>query len=117
MKADWNHILSKLRAYPPGIRRLVPPCSDERLEIAQAELGRMPGDLTDMLRLFNGAELFCRNGLLVTIFGVSAIPPLPPLEWAPDWYVDIFTVAWRSSPIAGVELRSVPKGYRRSKSV
>jgi len=48
-----------------------------------------------MLKTFNGAELFNNCGPLVTIFGISQIPPLPPLEWAPDWYVDKFTPAWR----------------------
>jgi hypothetical protein len=63
----------------------------------QSDLGEMPNALVQMLKLFNGAELFVRNDPMVTIFGISANPPLPPLEWAADWYVDKFTPVWRSA--------------------
>ena len=56
----------------------------------------MPIALVEMLKLFNGAELFVKTGPMVTIFGISANPPLPPLEWAADWYIEKFTPAWRS---------------------
>jgi hypothetical protein len=97
MKPNWKQVLSYLRAYPPQIHRILPPCPEERLETVQKELGKMPDALSDMLRHFNGARLFLRNGPLVSIFGISTIPPLPPLEWAPDWHIDKFTPAWRSS--------------------
>jgi hypothetical protein len=32
---------------------------------------------------------------MITVFGISGIPPLPKFEWAPHWYIDKFTPAWR----------------------
>jgi hypothetical protein len=61
----------------------------------------MPNALIEMLKLFNGAELFVKSGPMVTIFCISANPPLPPFEWAEDWYVDKFTPAWRSAEQGG----------------
>jgi hypothetical protein len=55
----------------------------------------MPTTLVDMLKCFNGGKLFFRAGPLVSIFGISMIPPLPSLQWAPDWFVDKFTPKWR----------------------
>jgi hypothetical protein len=60
-------------------------------------LGEIPPVLVEMLNQFNGARLFIRNGPLVSIFGISLIPPLPSMEWAPDWQIDKFTPAWRSA--------------------
>ena len=50
-----------------------------------------------MLRHFNGGRLFVRTGPLTSIFGVSILPPLPPLEWAPEWCIDKFTPRWRAA--------------------
>jgi hypothetical protein len=50
-----------------------------------------------MLRHFNGAELFEKTGPLVTVFGASTIPPLPPKEWAEHWYIDKYTPSWRAA--------------------
>ena len=57
----------------------------------------MPSDLLAMLRCFNGAKLFIKSGPLVSIFGVSSVPDMPPLGWAPDWNIDKFTPKWRSA--------------------
>jgi hypothetical protein len=57
----------------------------------------MPDGLIEMLPHFNGAELFDRCGPMLTIFGISTIPALPPLEWAPDWQIDKYTPAWRQA--------------------
>jgi len=48
-----------------------------------------------MLLHFNGARLFKKSVPFVSIFGISTIPPLPPLRWAKDWYIDKFTPTWR----------------------
>jgi SMI1 / KNR4 family (SUKH-1) len=97
MKVDWEQVLNRLRAHPPRIHNILPPCSEDRIEAVQRELGKLPDILIDMLKHFNGAELFIRGGPYVSIFGISTVPPLPPLEWAPDWYIDKFTPGWRSS--------------------
>jgi hypothetical protein len=57
----------------------------------------MPATLKDMLQHFNGAELFIGGLPMLTIFGVTTIPSLPPLEWAEDWYIDKLTPNWRMS--------------------
>jgi hypothetical protein len=97
VKVNWEQVLTRLRAYPPQVHSILPPCPEERIEAVQRELGVMPGTLVDMLRHFNGARLFDRHGPLVSVFGITSIPPLPPLEWAPDWHIDQFTPAWRSA--------------------
>ena len=95
MKPDWANVLRRLRSYPKKVHRLLPSCPEDRLHAVQDELGKVPDELVEMLRHFNGAELFDRSGPLLTIFGIYTIPPLPPLEWAPDWYIDRFTPSWR----------------------
>lgn len=51
-----------------------------------------------MLGHFNGAQLFDKGpGNLVTLFGISEDPPLPPVEWAEDWWIDKFTPPWRAA--------------------
>jgi len=97
MKPDWQNILRTLDAYPYDVHRVLPPCPKDRREEVETALGSMPEPLADMLNQFNGADLFQRGLPLVTIFGLSAIPPLPPLEWAIDWYIDKFTPPWRSA--------------------
>jgi hypothetical protein len=97
MNPNWQNIMQRLNAYPAGIHRSLSPCPDERIRAVQSALGEMPNALVEMLKLFNGAELFVRNSPMVTIFGISANPPLPPLEWAADWYIDKFTPVWRST--------------------
>ncbi len=57
----------------------------------------MPHVLRDMLRHFNGAELFESGLPLLTIFGISGVSSLSALEWAPDWHIDKFTPPWRAS--------------------
>ena len=97
MKPDWQDMLRKIEAYPSKVHRVLPPCPNERREEVEAALGTMPAALVGMLNHFNGARLFINNGPFVSIFGISAIPPLPSMEWAPDWQIDKFTPAWRSA--------------------
>ena len=97
MDEYWDYFLGRIRSYPPEVNRLLPPCAAERLEAVQRELGEMPTALVELLEQFNGAELFVVAVPLITIFGISTIPALPPLEWAPEWYIDKHTRRWRSS--------------------
>jgi hypothetical protein len=97
MTPDWKVFLDCLRTYSQDLHSVLPPCSEERLETVQIELGKMPESLIEMLRQFNGARLFNVSGPLYTIFGLSASPPVPSMESAPDWYIDKFTCAWRES--------------------
>jgi hypothetical protein len=62
----------------------------------EKEFGKLPSTLREMLERFNGAELFLSGGPFVTLFRISSIPPLPALEWAPDWCVDSITRRWRA---------------------
>ena len=94
---DWDAFLSRLRRYPPGLHSLWPPCPAEQIEAVERELGGLPTTIWEMLRRFNGAELFCIMGAAFTFFRVSTVPPLPPSEWASDWCIDIFTREWRKA--------------------
>lgn len=97
MTPDWTEFFRQLQTYPPEVHNLLPPCAESRIEAVQQELGRMPDVLVSMVKHFGGAELFCKCGPLISIFGLSNIPSRPPLEWASDWYIDKFTPIWRSS--------------------
>jgi hypothetical protein len=94
---DWDTVCSRLRAYPPHFHQILSPCPVERIEAVENELGKLPPALREMLRRFNGAELYRSPNPFVTIFGISTTPPLPPLEWAPEWCIDTFTRKWRAA--------------------
>jgi hypothetical protein len=94
---DWDAFLVRLGAYPTGLHGVLPPCPDERIEAVEKEIGTLPTTLKEMLRRFNGAELFRCPDPFVSLFRISSIPPLPPLEWAPEWCVDTFTRRWRAA--------------------
>lgn len=95
MEVDWEAFLSRLRSYPKGVHKILPPYTGARLEAIQKQLGILPRALSEMLCHINGAELFIAGTPLVTVFGISSTPPLPPLDWAEDWYIDKFTPTWR----------------------
>jgi hypothetical protein len=98
MSVNWLNVLRELRSYPPSTHNFRPPCTQDRIEALEQQLGRLPADVSAMLRHFNGARLFDigAGGELATLFGLSERPPLPPLEWAVDWYIDKFTPMWRA---------------------
>ncbi len=91
---EWGAFVARLRAYPSHFHRTLPPCPGERIEAVERELGKLPTTLKAMLRHFNGAKLFDAS---FRLFGISTIPPLPPLEWAPEWCIDTFTPKWRAA--------------------
>lgn len=93
---DWNAFLIRLEQYPPHSHRILPASSCEQIEEVEKEFGKLPTTLKDMMRHFNGAELFISGIPYVSIFRISAAFPLPPLEWAAEWYVDTFTRKWRA---------------------
>lgn len=97
MMFDWGAFLNRLRAYPSYFHQILPPCPSERINAVENELGKLPTVLKAMLRHFNGAKLFLSAGPSFSLFGVSTIPPLPPFEWAPNWYIDKFTPLWRTA--------------------
>jgi hypothetical protein len=96
MMFDWDALLVRLRTYPPNTHRTLPPCPRERIEALERELGKLPTTLKEMFAHFNGAELFIFGSPLVSVFPVSTVPQIPPLDWAQDWYIDIFTRKWRA---------------------
>jgi hypothetical protein len=93
----WDDFVRRLDSYPPGTDTFLPPCSEERLQAVESELGRLPAGIIDMLKHFNGANLFKCPGQLVAVFGISTIPPLPAFEWGVDTYIDKFTPLWRAA--------------------
>lgn len=97
MMFDWDAFVTRLRSYSPGWHRLLSPCPADRIEYIEKELGKLPLTLAGMLKRFNGAELFISGSPLVSFFRISSVPPLPPLEWAPEWCIDSFTAEWRKS--------------------
>ncbi len=94
---DWDNFLLRMKAYPAAYHRFQPPCTRDRLQEMENELGTLPISLKAMLMHFNGARLFISAGESISIFGISTIPPLPPLEWAAEWCIDKFTPKWRAA--------------------
>jgi hypothetical protein len=97
MMFDWDTFLVRLKAYPSHFHRILPPCPGERIEAVEKELGKLPTTLKEMSERFNGAELFISGSPFVSVFRISTIPPLPPLEWASEWCIDTFTRKWRAA--------------------
>jgi len=97
---DWDAFLVRLHAYPSHFHRILPPCPEERIEAVEKQLGKLPTSVMSMLRRFNGAKLFLSAGPSFSLFGISDVPPLPPLpllEWAPEWCIDKLTPKWRGA--------------------
>jgi hypothetical protein len=97
MMVNWDDFLRRLWSYPPGTNTILPPCPEDRIKSVEEQFGMVPKELVNMLRHFNGAKLFRRSIPLASIFGISPIPLLPPLEWAPEWTIDQYTPRWRTS--------------------
>jgi hypothetical protein len=94
---DWDAFVIRLRTYPSGFHRVLPPCPADRVQNVVVELGKLPQMLGEMLARLNGAQLFCAPNPSVTLFGLTPNPPLPPFEWAPEWCIDTFTPKWRAA--------------------
>ena len=100
MTYDWDTLVARLRKYPADYHHFLAPCPQHRIADAGKQLGTMPAILKQMLENFNGAELFvdaCGGGAMLSLFGLTTVPPLPPLEWGEDWYIDRFTPHWRAA--------------------
>jgi hypothetical protein len=97
MSINWTDFLCRLKEYPKGTHRILPPCTEDRIQAIQAEFGPMPNELLSMLAHFNGAKLFKKTLPLISIFGISSLPPLSPLAWSPQWHIDKYTQEWRST--------------------
>ena len=97
MGINWTAFLARLRAYPSHYHSILPPCADDRISAVEKELGPIPPTVREMLKQFNGAQLFESGLPFVHLFGLSPIPALPPMEWAPDFWIDKFTPKWRGT--------------------
>ncbi|MEK7802655.1 MAG: SMI1/KNR4 family protein, partial [Pseudomonadota bacterium] len=97
MAVEWVKILSSLRQYPTKAHRILGPCSEDRIATVEKELGTIPVPIKEMLRHFNGAHLFVDASPFISILGITPVPPLPELEWAPDWHLEVFTPYWRKT--------------------
>jgi hypothetical protein len=97
MKLDWNAFVARLQVNPAYVHHFLPPGTDEQIESTEETLGNLPSTLKEMLQTFNGAELFLFPSPFLSVFRNSNRPPLPPLEWSPDWCVDAFPPRWRAA--------------------
>lgn len=97
MKIDWREILGHLDTYPTGTHTLLAPCPTDRIVASEKEIGALPDSLKEMLAHFNGAELFVDALPFVTLFALTVPPQMSAQDWAPDWYIDKYTKAWRSA--------------------
>ena len=97
MKMDWENVVRRLQTFPSGTHQILSPCNDERIMTIERQLGELPVVLREMVRNFNGAELFINAIPLITLFGISPETPASSLEWSPDWYIDKYTAKWRSA--------------------
>ncbi len=97
MMPIWDKISGELKSFPEGTHKFVSACPETRIADVEAEFGKMPVPLVEMVRHFNGAELFCCPHVLITLFGISPRRPVSRFKWAPDWYIDKFTRAWRKA--------------------
>jgi hypothetical protein len=97
MKFDWGALIDRLRKAPRGRHQFLAPCPHDRMETVEEKCGPIPVILREMLGHFNGAELFNEGGPFLTLFPISTVPPLRPLEWGEDWYIDKITPKWRES--------------------
>jgi hypothetical protein len=91
---DWDKFLNELKSFPSNVYNLRPPCSLSRLGEAELHFGNFPIDLSEMLKHFNGGELFIRTGPLITLFGLFQHSEKTEFAWY-DWYIDIWTPKWR----------------------
>src|SRR5262245_59703785 len=83
---DWRKVVSRLKTFPKGVNVLNPPCPSRR-----AAKAAVPAQIKEMLRCFNGAELFVDALPFVTIFGLST----PRDTSGSDWFLDRFSAKWR----------------------
>ena len=95
MTLKWDSFISQLNEFPEGTHNFVPAGPETRIAKVEAEFGKMPSSLIEMVRHCNGAQLFCNTGPLITLFGISPRRRVSRFEWAPDWYIDKFTRVWR----------------------
>jgi hypothetical protein len=94
---DWDALIVRLDEYPSGMHRLLPPCTNKRIQAVEQQLGRFPQVLVEMLQRFNGGKLFGCPNAHTRLFGISTDLPLPPMEWAEDYYIDKLTPKWRAA--------------------
>lgn len=97
MQSTWDHFISGLKADPDGTHHLCDACPEERILNVQREIGNLPEILAEMVRRFNGAELFVNAIPLVTLFGISPLRAVSQIDWPSEWYIDKYTRLWRAS--------------------
>jgi hypothetical protein len=97
MIPNWTAFQERLETFPQGSHMTRPPISVKRLNEVQKRFENLPGPLLAMVKHFNGAELFARGMPMLTLFGLTEDPPLDEMEWAEDWYIDVFTPKWRGA--------------------
>jgi hypothetical protein len=90
---DWELFVKRLQPGFDYSHQLHPPCPAERIGQINRELGALPTEVDNMLRIFNGGEIFVNPMPSVTIFGLS----LPGDRRDFDWFIDRYTPAWRSA--------------------
>lgn len=88
---DWERVMERLRSYSPGVNVLRDGCNADRIAQISSELGSVPPQLRELLRHFNGAELFVDAIPLVTLLGI----PLASDRGGAGRFIDHYTQSWR----------------------
>lgn len=96
---DWDAFMTDLASFPPGVHDLFPPCPLERIGEVERSLGRLPSDLMELFKRFNGGTLFNKSMQLLTIFGLWMPYETVGFEYLEEagWFVEGITPRWRSS--------------------
>jgi hypothetical protein len=89
---DWDSVLEQLRSFPANAHKIRAACPIGRIVEEGKRLGTLPTDLSEMLRRFNGGELFTDAMPMITLFGLS----LPSDSPGFDWFIDRYTPVWRA---------------------
>lgn len=86
MVSFWDYFLKDLDRDHSDAHRLFAPCTVDRILEVQRDLGPMPPPLHEMLKRFNGGELFINAIPLITLLGLSL--PEKVMYWPADWYIE-----------------------------
>jgi hypothetical protein len=99
MTPIWSRFMHRIRSYPHGVHELRPACKQQRIDLVERQLGKLPDVLLQMLTYFNGAHLFNAGygADMISLFGISEEPPPPKFEWPSEWTIDNFTPEWRAA--------------------
>lgn len=77
-----------------GVHRMMPPRDSLEITRVEAELGSLPQEMKEVLRICNGGELFIFSGPQVTLFGIRH--EVDKFIWYPGYFIEPATRDWRA---------------------